>query len=111
MHAAPAAMPSMPMDMQMAAEEIGAVRASPTTTDTTMPIGMGCSSVAVLTNAPSAVIKRFTPGPTKMPISPPAAIAANGVKTISTGVFPETNSPISAPTTALIYAPIGPPSA
>ena len=41
-------MPSMPIEIQIAAEEIGAVSARPTMTAMTMPIGIGAYSVAVL---------------------------------------------------------------
>ena len=42
----------MPIMAQMAAELIGSVSKMPTATETTMPIKNGCSSVAVLMNAP-----------------------------------------------------------
>ena len=44
--AAPPARPVRPMAAQMAAEEMGRVRATPMTTDTRMPIQKGWSTVA-----------------------------------------------------------------
>lgn len=46
--AAPPASPVRPNAAQMAAEEMGRVRAMPTSTDTTMPIQKGWSTVASL---------------------------------------------------------------
>ena len=50
--------------MQMAALEMGRVRAMPIRAETRIPIRNGCISVAVFTMAPKAFIKPATPGPT-----------------------------------------------
>ena len=57
-------MPSMPIMMQSAADDIGAVSAIPTTTAMTMPIGIGAYVVALLMKPPSAVIMSLMKGPT-----------------------------------------------
>ena len=50
--AAPPARPEMPIMAQMAAELMGRVSRMPTTTETTMPMKKGCSSVARLMKSP-----------------------------------------------------------
>ena len=51
--AAPPARPVSPRAAQMAAEEMGRVRAMPTMTETRMPIKKGCSSVAHMMTCPT----------------------------------------------------------
>ena len=92
-----------------AAEDIGAVSASPTTTDTIMPIGMGLSSVAQSMNSRSAAITRFMPGAHIIETSPPTIIVAAGITMMSTRVLPATRPPASDANTAARYAPTGPP--
>ena len=50
--AAPPARPVRPRAAQMAAEEMGSVSATPTMTDTRMPMKKGCSSVAHMMSCP-----------------------------------------------------------
>ena len=95
--------------MAMAAEEIGAVSAMPITTLTKMPIGMGCNSVAILINEPSAVINALMPGPIQLATRPPITIVTKGSATISTFVLPASRPAISAPAKEDTYAPTGPP--
>ena len=51
--AAPPASPVRPRTEQMAAEDIGSVRAMPTIAETAMPIQKGCSLVASVMSVPT----------------------------------------------------------
>ena len=95
--------------IQMAAELIGAVSASPTSVATVIPIGNGWSVVAALITSPSQVINFERYGPTNMPHNPPVTMVTIGVSTMSSLVLPAISEPSSLPTTAAANAPTGPP--
>ena len=109
--AAPAAKPDSPSIMQSAALEIGAVRASPTITEITIPNANGCHSVAVIITLPRPFINFPMAGPTRMATTPPLSNVNAGVTIISTFVSFDTSLPISAPAAAAMKAPAGPPAA
>ena len=84
----------------MAAEEMGAVSASPMMTATRMPMGRGASSVERLTTSPSPFMKAETAGPENRPTRPPTMMVTAGTSTMSTGVFPAMREAASAPVNA-----------
>ena len=108
--AAPAASPSSPSIMHMAAELIGRVRQQPTMTDTVIPIRNGFNVVALLTKAPICNIKSLIGEQQYLANNPPMMIVTIGVSIMSTGVFFETKFPSSAPIITARYAPTGPPN-
>ena len=109
--AAPAARPDSPSIIQSAALEIGAVRASPTITEITIPNANGCHSVAVIITLPRPFISFPIAGPTRIATTPPLSKVSAGVTMISTFVSLEIILPSSAPTAAAMNAPAGPPAA
>ena len=91
-----------------AADEIGAVRARPNTTETMMPIGTGCIAVADSRKRCSAAMPALIGAAVRSVTSPPATMTTVGTTMMSTFVRPATRPPSSAPTTAARYAPTGP---
>ncbi len=82
----------------------------PITPATRIPIGIGCSSVALLMMTPSPNINSLIPGPINVPTTDPVMAVTAGVTTTSIGVSLETTFPNSAPITAATKAPTGPPN-
>ena len=91
-----------------AADEIGAVSASPNTTETMIPIGTGCMAVVYSRKRCSAAIPALIGAAVKSVTRPPATMTTVGTTMMSTFVRPATSAPSSAPTTAARYAPTGP---
>ena len=108
--AAPAARPSSPSIMQIAALLIGRVSVIPTTTETTAPMTSGCIFVAFTMIAPSAVIMLDTYGPTNCAASTPVIMVTAGVTIMSRLVSFETTFPSSTAISVAQYTPTGPPS-
>ena len=88
---------------------MGSVSATPTNTDTKMPMKNGCISVARIIRLPKPVITADTPGPASRAMSSPLTIVTVGVTRISTFVSFETIFPSSAATAVQISVPSGPP--
>ena len=83
-----------------AAEEMGAVSARPKTTETMMPMGMGCSVVAISRKRCRAATALLMPGADQVAMKQPETMETMGTTMMSTLVLPETRLPSSAPTTA-----------
>ena len=108
--AAPPARPTRPKEAQMAAEEMGRVRAMPTSTDTTMPMKKGCSSVAHMMAWPTALAAVPMGAATREAMPTPARMVTMGVTRMSTLVSLDTSLPHSAATMATKYTARGPPA-
>ena len=79
----------------MAALEMGSVRATPTSTETTMPISRGCSSVAHMMTLPTALATAPMLGAQKALRPTPTKIVTAGVTRMSTLVSLLTSLPTS----------------
>ena len=100
--AAPPASPVKFSAAQIAAELIGSVSATPTITDTKIPIKNGCSSVAHMIRLPTALAAAPIVGAHHIDSSTPERIVTRGVTKISIFVSLETALPHSAATIATI---------
>ena len=74
-----------------------------------MPMGMGCSVVAMARKSCSALVATVMGGLRKRATSPPETTATMGTTMMSSLVLPFTRVPSSAATMAAMYAPSGPP--
>ena len=108
--AAPPARPVSPRAAQMAAEDMGSVSAMPTSTETTMPIRKGCSSVAHLMRSPSHMAARPSGGAISHDSRMPTQMVTSGVTSISTLVSFEIALPHSAAMIATKSTASGPPA-
>ena len=108
--AAPAASPERSIIIHRAADEIGAVRTSPTTTEMNIPNQNGWSSQAKIISLPSFIINHPTRGPTSFAVIPPTIRVTAGVIIISSFVSFETAFPNSTAIRTAINAPAGPPA-
>ena len=88
----------------------GLVRAMPTSTDTTMPIQKGCSTVVSLMSWPKAEAAAPMAGAHQADRATPAQMVTRGVTRISTLVSLETALPISAARMAMTSTARGPPA-
>ena len=94
--AAPPAKPVRPSAAQMAALEMGSVSAMPTSTETTMPIRSGCSSVAHMMRLPTADATAPMDGANSALRPTPTRIVTAGVTRMSIFVSLLTSLPTSA---------------
>ena len=108
--AAPPARPVSPSTEQIAAEEIGSVSATPTSTDTAMPIQNGWSFVAWSMTRPNAPAAEPIGGAISFASATPTNIVTAGVTRISTLVSFETALPHSAAMIAMTSTASGPPA-
>ena len=108
--AAPPASPVRESAAQIAALEMGSVRAMPTTTDTRIPIRNGCSSVAHIMKMPTELAIFPIPGASREARTTPVKIVTNGVTSRSTLVSLDTILPISAARMAITSTARGPPA-
>ena len=108
--AAPPARPVSPSAAQIAAEEIGSVRAMPMTTETTMPIRKGCRSVAHIMMVPRLDAAVPIAGAIRAESPTPTRIVTRGVTRMSTLVSLDTALPHSAAITAIKRTAKGPPA-
>ena len=108
--AAPPARPVKPRTAQIAAEEIGSVSATPTRTDTAIPIQKGCSFVALSIRSPNAFAADPIGGAISFASATPIRIVTAGVTRISTLVSLETAFPNSAAIIAMTRTARGPPA-
>ena len=108
--AAPPARPVRPMAAQMAAEEMGRVRAMPMTTDTRMPIQKGWSTVAQRTKSPTAEAAVPMAGAHRADRPTPTKMVTRGVTRMSILVSLDTALPSSAAMTAMKSTARGPPA-
>ncbi len=109
--AAPPASPTSPSAAQMAALEMGRVRAIPTITDTRIPMKKGCSSVAHIIRRPTYPAAVPMAGAHQREKKTPTRIVTRGVTRISTRVSLETAFPHSAARTVMTRTARGPPAA
>ena len=108
--AAPPARPVSPSAAQIAAEEIGSVRAMPTMTETRIPIRKGCSSVAHMMTSPSFMAMAPSTGASKADRAMPLPIVTSGVTSMSMRVSFETALPSSEAMIATKRTASGPPA-
>ena len=108
--AAPPARPVSSNAAQIAAEEMGSVRATPTITETRIPIRKGCSSVAHLMTLPTAMAALPRAGAISQDRSTPTPMVTRGVTRISILVSLETALPNSAAMMAIKRTASGPPA-
>ena len=108
--AAPPARPVRPMAAQMAAEEMGSVRAMPMTTETRIPIQKGWSTVAHLTKSPTALAAVPMAGAHQAERATPERMVTRGVTRMSILVSLLTALPSSAAMTAMNSTARGPPA-
>ena len=108
--AAPPARPVRASTEQIAAEDIGRVRAIPTSTDTTMPIRKGCSLVALSMRMPNAEAAVPIGGAISLASATPMRMVTAGVTRMSTLVSLDTALPNSAAMIAIIKTARGPPA-
>ena len=94
----------------MAAEEMGRVRATPTSTDTRMPIQKGWSVVVVLMRVPKALAAPPMGGAMTQAAPMPTRMVTMGVTRMSTLVSLLTALPNSAATMATKSTARGPPA-
>ena len=99
--AAPAAKPLSPNITPIAALDIGAVKAIPIKTATTIDMKNGCMFTPWLIKSPIQTINLVIYGPINIVTIPATIIEVKGTNKISTGVFPCTNLVTS---TAIITA-------
>ena len=109
--AAPPARPTRPRAAQMAALEMGSVRAIPTITDTRIPMKKGCSSVAHMIRSPVRPAAVPMAGAHQREKKMPTRIVTRGVARISMRVSFEMAFPHSAARTVMIRTASGPPAA
>ena len=108
--AAPPARPVSPRAAQMAAEEMGKVRATPMTTDTMMPMKKGCSSVAHMMALPTALAAVPMGAATRAAAPMPQRMVTMGVTKMSILVSLLTALPISEAMMATNSTASGPPA-
>ena len=108
--AAPPASPVRPSTEQMAADEMGRVRAMPTSTDTRMPIKKGCSWVVRMISWPKASAAPPMGGAMTQAEPMPARMVTMGVTRMSTRVSLDTAFPSSAAMMATNSTASGPPA-
>ena len=108
--AAPPASPVRPMAAQMAAEEMGRVRATPMTTDTRMPIQKGWSTVAHSTKLPTEEAAVPMAGAHQADRPTPTRMVTRGVTRMSILVSLLTSLPSSAAMMAMNSTARGPPA-
>ena len=108
--AAPPARPVSPRAAQMAAEEMGRVRATPITTDTMMPMKKGCSSAAHMMNRPTALAAAPMGAAIRAAMPMPESTVTMGVTRMSTFVSLLTALPISLARIATNSTARGPPA-
>ena len=108
--AAPPANPTRPKEAQMAAEEMGRVRATPTITETRIPMAKGCRSVAHMMRSPTFMAAPPMAGAMSLARATPTRMVTPGVTRISTFVSLDTILPHSAATMAMIRTARGPPA-
>ncbi len=108
--AAPPARPVRAMAAQMAAEEMGRVRATPMTTETRMPMRKGWRMVAHLTKSPTAEAAVPMAGAMRAARPTPERMVTRGVTRMSTLVSLDTSLPISAAMMAMNSTASGPPA-
>ena len=108
--AAPPARPVRPSTEQMAADEMGRVSATPTSTETAIPIQKGCSLVARSITRPKALAALPIGGAMSLARATPMKIVTAGVTRMSMRVSFETALPHSAATMAMISTASGPPA-
>ncbi len=108
--AAPPARPVSPSAAQIAAEEIGSVSAMPTSTETTIPMRSGWSSVARMMMPPKAEATLPRNGARTAESAQPMTIVTIGVTRMSTLVSFETALPNSAAMMAMNSTARGPPA-
>ena len=101
--------PLMPIAAQIAAELIGSVRTTPTTTDTMIPIQNGLKSVAHPIKEPSASQTLLHTGARSIARITPTITVTAGVTMMSIFVSLETSFPISQVMTATKNTASGPP--
>ncbi len=94
----------------MAALDMGSVRAMPTTTETTMPIRNGCSSVAHMITCPTEDAALPIQGAHQAARATPITIVTSGVTRMSIFVSLETSLPHSAANIAMNSTASGPPA-
>ena len=108
--AAPPASPVRPSTEQIAAEEMGSVRAMPMTTETRIPIQKGWSTVAHLTKSPTALAAVPMAGAHQAERATPERMVTRGVTRMSILVSLLTALPSSAAMTAMNSTARGPPA-
>ncbi len=108
--AAPPASPVSPRAAQIAADEIGSVSATPTTSETRIPIRNGCSSVAHMIKSPTRIAAAPRAGAHQADSATPTPIVTSGVTRMSTRVSFEIIFPISAAMIAMNSTASGPPA-
>ena len=108
--AAPPASPVSPSTEQMAAEEMGSVRAMPTSTDTRTPMKKGCSSVVRIISWPKALAAPPMGGAMIQAAPTPTRMVTMGVTRMSTFVSLLTALPTSAAMIATNSTASGPPA-
>ena len=108
--AAPPASPVRPSAKQMAAEEMGSVRAMPMMTDTRIPMKKGCSSVAHMMACPTAEAAVPTGAAISAAKPTPTSTVTMGVTRMSIFVSLLTALPSSAATMATNSTARGPPA-
>ena len=108
--AAPPARPVKPSAAQMAALEIGSVNATPTMTETRMPMRNGCWVVAHMIRLPTLEAAVPMYGANKYARPQPEKMVTSGVTMMSTFVFLLTSLPSSAATMASTSTARGPPA-
>ena len=108
--AAPPASPVRENAAHIAADDIGKVRAMPTSTETMIPIKKGCSSVAHMINSPTLSAPAPIGGAISQASPTPTPIVTMGVTMISTFVAFDTIFPASAATMAMTSTARGPPA-
>ena len=94
----------------MAAEEMGSVSATPTMTDTRMPMTSGACSVAHMMRVPTWLAAAPMGAAMSMDRPTPAKIVTSGVARMSIFVSLLTALPSSAATMAMMRTASGPPA-
>ena len=95
---------------QIAADEIGNVSATPTSTDTAIPIRNGCKFVAHMMSAPTCMAAAPSAGAHHAASATPTPIVTSGVTKMSMRVSPATALPTSAARMATNRTASGPPA-
>ena len=108
--AAPPASPVRPNAKQMAAEEMGSVRAMPMTTETMMPMKKGCCFVAQMMACPTAAAALPTGAAISAANPTPTSTVTIGVTRMSIFVSLLTAFPTSAARMATNSTASGPPA-
>ena len=89
---------------------MGRVKAIPTTTETTIPMRSGCSSVAHMITCPRELAAAPMAGAHQADRATPTAMVTKGVTRMSTFVSLETAFPASAAMMAMTSTAKGPPA-